>query len=256
MIVYQCEDSLEGIFTAIYRAYEERRDHNDTRISLDQELYLFAEYVPVVPKPEKAVKVIRTLKRQFGEEDYMRICLALSSPLPDKAQAVYQTVVKGLRSRIRPGHLFDNLADDDYNRVFVLARAAGNEEHHLRGFLRFQEVQNGILYARIGPKNNILTFLTPHFADRLPMENFVIHDHHRELFAVHPAGKEWYLLNTAGSDIDSEALMLSDAERSRQELFTYFCQKIAVKARENKKLQRNNLPLRFQEYMVEFNQNC
>lgn len=255
MIVYQCEDSLEGIFTAIYRAYEEHRDHNDTRISLDQELYLFAEYVPVEPEPEKAVKVIRTLKRRFGEDDYMRICLALSSPLPDKAQAVYRTVVKGLGGRLQPGHLFDNLADDDLNRVFVLARGAGNEEQHLKGFLRFKEVQNGILYARIGPKNNILTFLAPHFADRLPMENFVIHDHHRELFAVHPAGRDWYLLNAAERDIDREAFVLSDAERSSQELFTYFCHKIAVKARENKKLQRNNLPLRFQEYMVEFNQN-
>lgn len=256
MIVYQCEDSLEGIFTAIYRAYEEHRDHSDTRISLDQELYLFAEYVPVVPQTEKAVKVIRTLKRRFGEEDYMRICLALSSPLPDKAQAVYQTVVKGLKSRVGQGHLFDNLADDDFNRVFVLARAAGNEEHHLRGFLRFQEVQNGFLYAEIGPKNNILTFLTPHFADRLPMENFVIHDEHRGLFAVHPAGREWYLLNIAKEDIDSGMLAMSWEERGMQELFTFFCHKIAVKERENKKLQRNNLPLRFQEYMVEFNQNC
>ena len=109
MIVYQCEDSPESIFTAVYNAYEEHRDHSDTRISLDKEYYLFAEYVPVESDAVKAAKVIRTLKRQFGEGDYLSICRALSSPDPDKAQAVYRTIVKGLKGKVRPGHLLDNL---------------------------------------------------------------------------------------------------------------------------------------------------
>lgn len=252
MIVYQCEDSLESIFTAIYNAYEERRDHADTRISLTDELLLFAQYIPVIADEEKAMKVIRTLKRRFGEEDYQSVCYALASPETDKGQAVYQTIVKGLKGKVRPGHLLDHLADDDCNRVFALARSASRENHHLYGFLRFEEVQNGILYAKIGPKNHLLSFLMPHFADRYPMENFIIYDDKRDLFGVHPAGGKWYLVGGEDVTPDSSMLQISEKEQEIQELFRHFCHTIAIKERENKKLQQNMLPLRFQEYMLEF----
>lgn len=251
MRVYQCEDSLEGIFTAIYNIYEDKCDKEDAVISLTDELFLFAEYIPVETDAGKALKVINTLRRRFGEEDYMRLCFALSSKEPEKAQAVYRTVAKGLAGGCRPGHLLDNLADDNVNMVFSLARGANNEYLHLKGFARFSELENGVLYSEIGPKNNILTFLMPHFADRFPMENFMLHDDARGLFGVHPAGKDWYLMQNDELRPD-EGLKLSDREREYQELFQYFCNKIAIGERRNLELQRNMLPLRFREYMTEF----
>ena len=76
MVVYQCEDSLEGIFTAIYNAYEDKNKPEDTRVSLTDDLLLFAKYVPVTVDKTKALKVMNTIKRRFGEDDYWRICLA------------------------------------------------------------------------------------------------------------------------------------------------------------------------------------
>lgn len=252
MIVYRCEDTLESIFTAIYNTYEEKRDHKDTYISLDDELYLFAEYVDVVSDEEKAIKVIRTLKRQFGEHDYMWLCYALSAEGQDKAQVVYQTVVEGLKRKVARNHLFDGLAGEYVNRAFVLARGVSNECQHLKGFLRFQELENRILFAPIGPKNNILTFLMPHFADRFPMENFMIYDEKRGILGLHPAGREWYLMNNAENPRDVASFQVSEEEEVYRELFRYFCKKIGIDERRNPKLQRNMLPLRFREYMVEF----
>ena len=251
MRVYQCEDSLEGIFTAIYNTYEDKCDKADTVISLTDELYLFAEYIPVQTDEEKALKVINTLRRRFGEEDYMKLCFALSSNDTEKAQAVYRTITAGLSNSCKPGHLLDNLADDSVHLVFSLARAANNEYLHLRGFIRFSELEKGILYSPIGPKNNVLTFLMPHFADRFPVENFLIYDEVRNLFGIHPAGKDWYLIQGKESDKE-KSLVLSDRELEYQELFQYFCKELAIKERKNLELQRNMLPLRFREYMTEF----
>lgn len=252
MKIYQCEDSLEGIFTAIYNAYEDKSIPQDTVISLTEELFLFAEYVPVRVDVSKAYKVMNTVKRRFGEEDYMKICYALMSPDQEKAQAVYQTVAWGLRQGSITGHLFDNLANDFVHKVFILARGANNECCHLRGFVRFKELDNRILYAQIEPKNNILTFLMSHFADRFPVENFMLHDKGRSLFGVHSAGKKWYLMQGDAFGIDEERLQMSEGELEYQELFRYFCHKIAIKERRNLELQRNMLPLRFRENMVEF----
>lgn len=249
MIVYRCDDSLESIFTAIYLSYEENRNAEDTYLALDDNPMLFAEDIRVQPEPSRAVKVMRTLERRFGEEDYLRICTALASTDTGKAQAVYRTVVKGLDGRCARGHLFDDLTDGYVMQAFELARRAGREIGHYREFLRFQELENGILYAKIGPKCNVLTFLMPHFADRLPIENFVIYDNTRNLFGIHPAKRQWYLLS--GEEEEPE-LRLSETETQYQELFRHFCRTISIRERENPKLQRNMLPLRFREYMIEF----
>lgn len=252
MIVYECDDSLESIFTAIYNAYEEKRNPEDTVLSLNRELFLFAEYVEVLIDQEKVIKVIRTLKNKFGEEDYLKICYALSSQDESKAQAVYQSVVYGLRNSSKIGQLFDNLADANLYKVFTLARGACREHLHFQGFVRFQECESGILLATIHPKNNVLTFLMPHFSDRFPNENFVLCDKKRNLYGVHPAYKTWYVIqgNLLLEEVDFGNL--SEKELHYEELFRHFCHKISIKERENIKLQRSMLPLRFQEYMIEF----
>lgn len=251
MTVYRCEDSLESIFTAIFLAYEERRDHMDTCISLTDEPVLFAQDVYVTADQDRMNKVVRSLYRIFGEKDYMSLCLALASEDQGKAQAVYRTVVDGLSAGRGAGHLFDNLANNEVHHAFSLARNAGRELDHLRGFVRFQEMENGVLYARIDPKNNVTAFLMPHFADRLPQENFMIRDGQRRIFAIHPAGKQWYLFY--GGEQETEPVFgISEGEQKYQELFRYFCHKIAIEERKNLKLQQNMLPLRFRNYMTEF----
>lgn len=250
MWVYRCEDSLESVFTAIYQTYAEKREHSETRLLFSGEALLFAEEVTVVPDNEKVFKVMRTLKRRFGEEDYMRLCMALAMREEEKAQAVYRTVVDGLGRGCGRGQLFDNLADHWVHRAFSLSRTAEREIQHLKGFVRFEELENGVLYARIAPQSNALTFLMPHFADRLPVENFVLYDAERNFFGVHPAGKQWYLLQ-GGKTGENAALLRSEEEKVYRELFCGFCRTIEIKERHNLQLQRNLLPLRFREYMVE-----
>jgi len=247
MIVYRCEPSLESIFTAIYQAYEEKRVHEETILCLNGDPLLFAEDIIVVPDLEKTRKVMGTLNRRFGREDYLSLCRALASEDEECAQVVYRTVVQGLRGRCSRGHLFDNLADDYVHKAFTLARSVSTEIGHQMQFLQFQELDNGVLYSRIGPKYDVLIFLMPHFADRLSMENFMIYDEKRDQFGVHPAGKPWYLLQGEEAEIQ---LSLSENEQRCQELFRQFCRTIAVEERRNLKLQRNMLPLRFRKYMV------
>ncbi|NLL77080.1 MAG: DNA metabolism protein [Clostridiales bacterium] len=247
-----CEDSLEGIFTGIYEAYSLKEDHNHLHIQIGEEenLRLFASYTGIIPDSGKAVKVSRTINKELGEETYMCICRALASEDRDKGEAVYKTVVCGLHMK-NGRQVMGNLANPYVHKVFELSRSTNNEVLHLKGFLRFQELESGILFAKIGPKNNIVTFLAPHFADRLPLLNFIIYDEIRGLFVVHPASKQWYLVTN--TDLDPNIIQnYSEEETKYQELFKYFCHKIAIKERKNLKLQRNMLPLRFQEYMVEF----
>lgn len=250
--VLVCEDSLEGIFTAVYQVYAWKLNREAVFLQPGEEgnLRLFAQYRHVEPMAELAVKVARTVLQRMGEDAYWEICCMLSSQDADKAQAVYRVIKTGL-DKNQGKEVFSNVKDSYIQKGFELARAAGNEIHHLYGFLRFQELENGILYAKIGPKNNIVTLLAPHFADRFPEENFIIHDDKREIFVIHEAHKNWVVFD--GTEIGNYSLPGNSKQEERfQSLFVRFCHTIAIKERKNLALQRNMLPLRFQEYMVEF----
>lgn len=247
-----CEDSLEGILTGIYDAYLMKRPHERIHICIGEEenYRLFAVYERHEPDEQKTVKVVRTLIRDFGTETYMAVCRALASPEPDKGEAVYKTIAAGLRMRNKK-EIMGNLADPYVHRVFELARFTANEAHYHVEFLRFRELENGILYARIGPKNNIITFIMPHFADRLPLENFVIYDERRNIYALHPSEGEWYLVCGDGEE-EGGLPSFSEGEKKYSELFMHFFHTIAIKERRNEGLQTNMLPLRYRRYMTEF----
>lgn len=253
-LILLCEDSLEGIFTGLYEAYALRRPLSEIRLQAGEETNyrLFSEYRHVAPDAEKTEKVVRTLQKRFGMKDYEILCLALSSGDEDKAQAIFGTVAWGLKKG-RRGGILSHLTNPDVHRVMEMSRYAHNEMHHLLGFLRFQEIEGGILYAAIAPQNHVLPFLVEHFSDRFPMENFLIHDEKRDIYAVHPAGKAWFLVaGDLGRGADAGGAALTAEEEYYQELFCCFCHKISIKERKNLNLQRNLLPLHFRKYMVEF----
>lgn len=249
-----CEDSLEGIFTAIYDAYALKEGHEHIHVQVGEEdnYRLFASYLYSQPDSVKTNKVIRTLRNRLGEEVFLTICRAAASFYPDKGEAVYRTVVEGITAG-SGRRTMDNLRNPYVTRTFELARRTANEAHRETEFLRFKELAQGALYAKIGPENNVISFIMPHFADRLAPENFMIHDEKRGLFGVHPAREEWYLVSGT-EEFVQESLKWSEEEMKYQDLFTLFHKTIAIKERENKHLQQQMLPLRFQDYMVEFDQ--
>nr|WP_277935289.1 TIGR03915 family putative DNA repair protein [Parablautia muri] len=250
-----CEDSLEGVFTGIYDAYLKKKPHEQIHICVGEEenYRLFAVYETCLPDAKKTASVARTIVREFGQEAYLSICRALASREMDKGEAVYKAVVAGFAMKNKK-ELMGNLSNPYIHRVFEMARFTANEAHYHVEFLRFKELENGILYAVIGPKNNVLTFIVPHFADRLPLENFVIHDEKRDIYAVHPAKKDWYLV-CGDEETGRPERRCSDGERKYSELFSCFFHTIAIKERESYGLQRNMLPIRYREYMTEFQEN-
>ncbi len=255
-----CEDSLEGIFTGIYDAYALREGHEHLHLQIGEEenLRLFATYVHIDPDPVKTDKVARTLQARLGEHVYHSLCRAAASCYPDKGEAVYQTVVDALTAG-SGRRVMENVRNPHVARCFELARFTANEAHYEIEFIRFQELaaMNGagdsILFAKIGPKNNVVPFVMPHFADRLSIENFMVYDEHRKLFGVHPAGEEWYLV-TAEADFLLGVSAWSAKELEYQELFRTFHRTIAIKSRENRALQRQMCAYRYQDYMLEFEQ--
>jgi len=252
--IYLCENSIDGIFTAIYQAWNSRYGHNNNKIEEKSEdnhyssLELFSEYIQVDTDYDLAFKVSRSIKEKISEEAYQMLCRVALSNHQGKADLIYRFMILGFHMGAK---IMNHLSDESVGNVYKINRNVNYEAHHFLGFLRFSEQESGLLTAVIHPKNNVLTLIAPHFEDRLPEERFVIYDANRKVAALHMPGKPWILVEAQKFEI-SKLKDYSYEEDEYQILWKAFVQHIAIKERTNMKLQRNMLPIRFRADMTEF----
>ena len=250
--IFVCEDSLDGILTGVYEAWDSRLGHESVRLQTEAEgtLELFCQYRPVRRDLEKAEKVLRTVRRRMGEKAREAVCYAAACTDERKADAIYRLIVLGL-SMADGTKAVDCLQNPAVLLVEKLRYKAWHEAERMLGFLRFEELENGVLYARMEPPYAVLPLIAPHFADRLYQENWIIHDLRRGQAAVHRAGGGWFLTEAeALSALEKESR--SGTEKEFQKLWQAFCSSIAIEERRNPRCQQNLLPLRFRPYMTEF----
>lgn len=248
-IMYLCEDTPDGIFTAIYDAWASGIPEQDVRLEIEANhaMELFTTYRYVQTELDKAVKVARSVRHRLGAKAYQFIYYAALSYERDKINVIYHFLKQGFSCgpEISAMHGLPEVC-----RIFEISRNVSNESHYYREFVRFHESSEGVLIARISPKNQVLPLLAEHFADRFPEEHFVILDETNHMGLFHEKGKDWYL-----SPLEAEVLSSIWEHRQPDEyssLWKTFFQTIAIKERRNYQCQRNMCALRYRDYMVEF----
>ncbi|NLK28796.1 MAG: DNA metabolism protein [Clostridiales bacterium] len=252
--IYLCENSIEGIFTAIYQAWSSRYGHANIKIQEknDMGLYsnfeLFSEYFMVETDLTLVTKVSRSIKEKISDEAYQMVYRVGISNYKGKADLIYRFLIFGFS--VGP-KILGHLSNEIVGQIYKINRYVSNEVHHMHGFIRFSEQENRILVSVIHPKNNILALIAPHFADRLPEERFIIIDGNRKIAVLHLPGKSWVLIGLPNYS-EASYYQYSSKEEEYQDLWKAFFENIAIKERTNFNLQRNNLPLRFRKDMTEF----
>ncbi|MEI3258959.1 MAG: TIGR03915 family putative DNA repair protein [Faecalimonas umbilicata] len=258
-IIYVCEDSLTGIFSGIYEVWKRKMTAEEAGLEVGDsfERRLFCEYIFCKAEERKALAVIRMIQKNLGADVYEKISYALLSADRRKAEMVFRAMLEA-KKLSRKDRLMEHLGNEAVRAVFGMYRQVANEAHHYKGFVRFRELKNKTLFAKIEPKHAVLPCIAEHFADRFPQENWVIYDKTHEVFLIHEKGKRYYFLQQymcmkgdSGSD-QNIAGGFSEEEMDYEALWKGFVQSISVAERENRALQNQNLPLRFRTNLVEF----
>lgn len=255
MVLFVCEDSIDGIFTGIYDAWASRLGHDNVglRVEGQMNLELFAEYREVQTDPQKAEKVARSVRGKMGQDAYKTVYQAALSCRPEKADAIYRVVVRGMKNSVTPQEarqIIWNLQDSNVCLLFELARKVGNEALRYLEFVRFKELSNGVLFSEIQTENYVLPMVGDHFADRFPNENFMIYDNTHNDCLIHGKQRQWFILRNTQPDKKAEE-KISDREEEFQNLWRGFCDSIAIESRKNLKLQQQFWPLKFRKWMTE-----
>lgn len=258
-IIYVCEDSLTGIFSGIYEVWKRKMTAEEAGLEVGDsfERRLFCEYIFCKAEERKALAVIRMIQKNLGADVYEKISYALLSADRRKAEMVFRAMLEA-KKLSRKDLLMEHLGNEAVRAVFGMYRQVANEAHHYKGFVRFRELKNKTLFAKIEPKHAVLPCIAEHFADRFPQENWVIYDKTHEVFLIHEKGKRYYFLQQymcmKGDSGSAQNIAggFSEEEMDYEALWKGFVQSISVAERENRALQNQNLPLRFRTNLVEF----
>lgn len=250
--IYICSDDITGVFSAIYDAWKTKLPEDRLGIALkgmiDQEM--FCEYIEVEESQKKAIAVENLIKRHLGSYAYWNIYHAVLSHDKEKGNAILGAMLEA-RKIPNSRRIMEHLSHPQVHKLFELSRKVSNEAHYYREIVRFSELQNGILFSEIEPRNQILPCLGDHFTNRFPLENWMIYDKTHRMFLVHEKGKRWILAQD--EDMNADAIKwFSATEALYVKLWRCFFESVSIKERESYERQRQHMPIRYRTHVVEF----
>ncbi len=138
------------------------------------------------------------------------------------------------------------LADSSLERIYTKARQVRREIHRMKGLLRFREVCGGYLYAQFKPENNIILPLALYFSNRMRAERILIHDIRRNIAAFCHRDKVY------PAKLKDQVPSFTEDEKIFSKLWNEYFAKIAIKERLNIKIQKQKVPLKYRNFVIEF----
>lgn len=249
-LILQCEDSLEGILTAIFDAFVEKnkmQEYHDGDIAIvigeNHTLSLFAQQMQVETDLDKAQKTLLSIQKKISYLAYKKVLSALCHFDVDRGNVVLGFLVKGFPMGAR---VLEDMADPYVMRVIELSRKVDNESHMFLGLVRFFDLGK-FMYAEIEPKCHVLPQIMEHFADRYPNEHYVIYDKKRHVALIHLAFGNSFFVSGDEWNID-----LSQHEDYFERLWSQYFKTIAIEERYNPRCQNNLIPKWYRKHMPEF----
>jgi hypothetical protein len=149
-----------------------------------------------------------------------------------------------------------NRGDDDCRTVLAAAYKAAHEVDRLMGFLRFKPGLRGRYEARCAPDHFVLPALEPHFTRRFGDAPWAVIDERRSLALV--MEREPRIVFTGGGAPPGEdaggefRFRVAEGRDPWEKLWRSYHRAVNIENRKNLSLQRQFVPLRYREYLTEF----
>ena len=239
MTYYLVDGSEECFFTAVFDAFKDKNciitSERDLQIGLDSE---FKEVIADNGKAERVKKKLNALDKLCLED----IGLLLRSCDTLKEQTAFEYIKLIIANG---GEVRNMLATPTVMEMTTMRGKVTTEIHKLKGFLRFIENAEGVLYAPYSPDNDITDLLAPHFARRFSNQRFVIHDIKRKKAAMFD-GNEIVMFDAEGAEI-----YLSEYQQHFEDLWRQYYKSVNIESRPHEKQMKGYMPVRYWKFLPE-----
>ncbi|MBN2894273.1 MAG: TIGR03915 family putative DNA repair protein [Campylobacterales bacterium] len=240
------DGSFEGFLSCVAQSYHQRTLPQRLWRSAEAQPSLFDAPMRIETQRMEALRVLRAFRRTAGRE---ATALLVHAFLCDEERDV-AALLRYMRLGFKAPHLLGHLAQEDVFEIERRAKRTRRTLHRMIGFCRFETLEEGMLYARIEPPQDVLALMGPHFLKRMGGEAFIIHDLKRAKALIGSEG------TCKVRDVhDFDAPTVDEAQQRYVQLWRLFFDRVAIKERRNAALQRHHVPLLYRTWMSEFAQS-
>lgn len=240
ILVY--DGTFEGFLSLVYEVYYEKLKPIKIYKTLPNEI-IFEEILEIETSKDNAIKVLTAIKTKFPKELIQRILNTFMCDSKEFELYLLEYIIIGFKEAKQ----LYNINNSCVFYLNSLEKELFRNVHKLTGFIRFEELEDGTLYAKVESKFNVVYFLGKHFLKRFNNQNFIIHDLNRKLAFV-KMQNNFSVQEVAFFDEPN----YSSNEQKFQKLWKSFFSGVTIKERINPKLQRQLVPLLYRTYMSEF----
>ena len=236
------DGTFEGFLSLVYEVYYKKLKPTKIYKTLPNEI-LFEEILEINSSKESGIKVLNAIKTKFPKEILEKILNIFMCDSKEFEMALLEYIVIGFKDSKQLYNINNSCVFYLNNLEKELFRVT----HKLTGFIRFEELEDKTLYAKIESKFNIVYFLGRHFLKRFNNQNFIIHDINRKL-AFLKIQSDYSIKEVTFFDEPN----YSSNEQKFQKLWKSFFSGVTINERTNLKLQTQMVPLLYRTYMSEF----
>ena len=240
ILVY--DGTFEGFLSLVYEVYYEKLKPIKIYKTLPNKM-IFEEIKTIKTIELNSIKVLDAIKAKFPKEILEKILNIFMCDSKEFEMVLLEYIIIGFKE-------VKQLFNINLESIFYLnnlEKELFKNIHKMTGFIRFEELEDGTLYAKIESKFNIVYFLGKHFSKRFNNQNFIIHDLNRKIAFI-KIENNYSIQEVAFFDEPN----YSSNEQKFQKLWKSFFSGVTLKERINPKLQRQLVPLLYRTYMNEF----
>ena len=244
-IIYLYDGTFDGLLTAVFDSFAQHEIPIGIEIDNNVQETLGVTYFYVGTDTSKAYRVRKAIAEKVSSYAMKSIYFAYLSNVADKEMKILAYIHRCFRY----GKAVNSYLNDRYVAdILNAAQYVVGEAHKLKGFIRFSELEGGILYGEITPENRVLPCLILHFTSRYPGLPFMINDlKHHECLVYN--GRECVIRETTAIP----ELKFTENELLHRKLWKEFYNTVEIKERHNEKCRMTNMPKRYWKHLTELN---
>ncbi len=253
MTIFTYDKTFDGLLSCVFFAYEQKKFPGLILADSDSKPLFIDEQYRVITEKEKSLRVWKALEKKLSRIARNMMLSVWLSELPETEMLLFRYIRKNID---HPEGVEMNFGDDDVLRIKEIAQKVAKEAEHLRQFVRFQETADGVFFAPVSPRYNVLSLIVSHFRNRYANQSWMIYDTNRniglyyDLYSVTEVSfSQKELPELKKGRLNDEKL--SEDEALFREMWKEYFKSTTIKERINLKLQRQHMPQRYWKYLTE-----
>lgn len=246
MLSISYDSTFDGFLSVVFEVYRQRLQVGEILPdrAQAQATDLFMQPFKVETSDESA----RRLKRAIVNAAGLEILNLLNIVFRSEEAGIEMKMLAYLRklfAGIDPNYA-KNPTSKEMLPLYMIAQSVRREAGDMLGMVRFDKLSDGTYFAEIEPKYDIVELMTAHFRGRFANERWAIYDSKRD-YGVYYDGRSAQMVTVPSI----EAVRAGMPPDELSQLWRDYYNIIAIKERENPKLLRRCLPVRYWKHLTE-----